>query len=68
MYVYLVVGNTRVLERVEVQQVGGFRRELNILTLNKERVVVLDDGPNQISTHLMYTFVLLNSSFFFVLF
>jgi hypothetical protein len=45
-YLYLVVGNTRVLEGVKVQQVRRFRRELNVLTLNKERVVVLDDSPN----------------------
>jgi hypothetical protein len=49
--IYLVVGKTRVLERVDVLQVGGFRRELNILTLNKERVVVLDNSPDQIGTH-----------------
>lgn len=52
---YLVVGETRVLEGVKVQQVGGFRRELNVLTLNKERIVVLDNGPNQISTHVLFT-------------
>jgi hypothetical protein len=43
---YLVVGNARVLERVEVHQVGGLSRELSIVTLDKERVVVLDDSPN----------------------
>ena len=48
---YLVVGKTRVLERVDVLQVSGFRRELNVLTLNKERVVVLDNSPDQIGTH-----------------
>jgi hypothetical protein len=50
---YLVVGKTRVLERVDVLQVSGFRRELNIVTLNKERVVVLDNSPDQIGTHVL---------------
>ena len=53
MYVYLVVGNTRVLEGVEVSQVTGFRRKLSVVTLDEERVVVLDDSPNQFGTHFL---------------
>jgi hypothetical protein len=48
---YLVVSKTRVLVGVDVQQVGGFRRELNTLTLDKEGVVVLDNLPDQFGTH-----------------
>jgi hypothetical protein len=40
-----------VLVGVDVQQVGGFRGELDTLTLNKERVVVLDNLPNQFGAH-----------------
>jgi hypothetical protein len=50
-YIYLVVSKTRVLVGVDVQQVGGFRRELNTLTLDKEGVVVLDNLPDQFGTH-----------------
>ena len=50
---YLVVSETRVLEGVNVGQVGGFRGELNTRTLNKERVVVSDDSPDQFGTHFL---------------
>ena len=56
MYIYLVVGNTRVLEGVQVGQVTRFSGELNVSTLNEERVVVLNQSPDQIGAHdLLYT-------------
>jgi hypothetical protein len=50
---YLFVGETRVLERVEVGQVGGFRRKLETITLHEEGVVVLDQFPNQSRAHFL---------------
>jgi len=42
---YLLVGNARELERVQVQQVTSLARELDAVALDEERVVVLDKEP-----------------------
>lgn len=42
---YLLVGDSRELERVLVQQVASLRGELNAGALDQEGVVVLDEEP-----------------------
>lgn len=42
---YLLVGDSRELERVLVQQVASLRGELNAVALDQEGVVVLDKEP-----------------------
>jgi len=55
--VYLLVGNTRVLERVLVQQVASLRGELNSVTLDQEGVVVLDKKPAKVKANKNITMV-----------
>lgn len=54
---YLLVGNTRVLERVLVQQVASLRGELNSVTLDQEGVVVLDKKPAKVKANKNITMV-----------
>lgn len=46
---YLLVGDSRELERVLVQQVASLRGELNAGALDQEGVVVLDEEPVKIN-------------------
>lgn len=48
---YLGLGNTGELEGVQVGKVTGLARELDVVALDKEGVVVLNQRPDQFGAH-----------------